>query len=99
MKRKIVRANIKRLNRFFRSIKLTVESAHAPALLTFEDIAKSKAKGQECYSERLRKAEGLNPRQLKKYRKRQKELGYFGSKYGSICEDNLKPASAPFRKS
>lgn len=99
MRRKIVRANIKRLRSYFRSINQTVVSEVPPKLLTFEDMAKSKAKGQECYSERLIKAEILNPRQLKKYRNNQKVLGYFGSQYGGICKVKLKPASASYRKS
>lgn len=57
MRRKIIRSNIKWLNRNFSSIKRIVVEP-VPKLPT---IAESKLRGQQCHSERLKKDKVFEP--------------------------------------
>jgi hypothetical protein len=62
--------------------------------VTFETISQSKQFGQRYHQIRLARQQKLNPRQLKKLRKKQRISGLVGSKYGSICKTKLKPTLA-----
>ena len=62
--------------------------------VTFDSITRSKQLGQHCHQTRLARQQKMNPRQHKKFSKRQLKLGLVGSKFGSICKTQLKPAKA-----
>ncbi|WP_286272056.1 hypothetical protein [Thalassotalea hakodatensis] len=96
MKRKLIRLQKKRLSILFKQ-KDKYSIANSP-IVTFDTIAKVKEMGQRYYHQKVDRLQKLNARQLKKYRRKQKSSGLTGSKFGSICEKKLKPASAVFKK-
>lgn len=63
-------------------------------MITFDSISKAKLLGQKLHKQRLNRQLKMNPRQLKKLRKKQQEKGLLGSKFSGICSIKLKPASA-----
>ncbi|WP_348731326.1 hypothetical protein [Rheinheimera texasensis] len=100
MKRKLIRRNKIKISELLKQSATKM----LPALIevsnaTFESITRSKQRGQKCYQARLRRQEKLNPRQLKKLRKKQQRSGLIGSKFAGMCKTQLKPAAAIFKSS
>lgn len=62
--------------------------------ITFDSITRTKQLGQRCHQQRLARQQKMNPRQLKKLRKRLIRLGLVGSKFGGICKTKLRLAAA-----
>jgi hypothetical protein len=95
MKRKLIRKNKHRISKRLRlSRGINLQSPFDASKVTFESISRTKQFGQSCHQTRIERQQKMNPRQLKKLRKRLSRLGIVGSKYGSICKTQLKPAKA-----
>lgn len=98
MKRKLIRRNKAKISEL---LKISVVNITPRPIevsnTTYESITRSKQRGQKCYQMRIRKQEKLNPRQLKKLRKKQQRSGLVGSKFEGMCKTQLKPASAIFK--
>ncbi|MEH8019557.1 hypothetical protein MN202_20165 [Rheinheimera muenzenbergensis] len=93
MKRKLISQNKVRLSeRFRRRALITRPLSFDASIVTFDSISNSKQSGQQCHQRRLERQQRMNPRQLKKLRKRQRRTGLIGSKFGAICKTQLKPA-------
>lgn len=93
MKRKLIARNKKRISKWLKLKPNNVACNRVESRLTFDDITKIKRRGQDCYERRIRRQAMLNPRQLKKLRKKQQLSGLIGSKYGGMCKIQLKPAA------
>ncbi len=92
MKRKLTSANKILLSKRFTRLKHASSLVKHVEQITFSSIAASKLKGQRCYEKRIRRQERMNPRQLKKCRKKQRIAGLIGSRYGGMCTSKLRPA-------
>lgn len=92
MKRKLTIRNKALLSKRFKSQKQSVSPVKHSEQTTFASIAASKAKGQRCYIARMRRQARMNPRQLKKCRKKQRKSGLTGSRYSGMCQSRLQPA-------
>lgn len=92
MKRKLTCRNKAQLSKRFKTRKQFVSPVKHCEQTTFASISASKAKGQQCYITRMRRQERMNPRQLKKCRKKQRKSGLTGSRYSGMCQSRLKPA-------
>lgn len=98
MKRKLIRRNKIKISELLKqSATKMLPAIIEVSTTTYESIRRSKQRGQKCYQMRLRKQEKLNPRQLKKLRKKQQRSGLIGSKFDGMCKTQLKPASAIFK--
>ena len=98
MKRKLIRHNKAKISEILKQSATKIPPALIAAnTTTYESISRSKQRGQKCYQARLRRQEKLNPRQLKKLRKKQQRSGLIGSKFSGMCKTQLKPASAIFK--
>lgn len=92
MKRKLTSRNKALLSQRFKQQKQSVSQLKYCEQTTFASIAASKAKGQQCYIKRMRRQGRMNPRQLKKCRKKQRKSGLTGSRYSGMCKSKLQPA-------
>lgn len=100
MKRKLLSQNKARLSEHFRREAVRAIPPNFDASrLTFDSISQIKQFGQQCHQKRLARQQKLNPRQLKKLRKKQQRSGLIGSKFGGMCKTKLKPAAAIFKLS
>jgi signal-transduction protein with cAMP-binding, CBS, and nucleotidyltransferase domain len=99
MKRKLITRNKIRMSDRFKLQDLALNTSYLKSTCnSFEYIAKIKLRGQMCYQRRIYKQMKLNPRQLKKLRRKQLLNGLIGSKFEGACKVPLKQASAVFRK-
>jgi hypothetical protein len=97
MKRKLKRKNKFKWLRIFRLRNAaSTEQKLNVSEITYESIAESKAKGQFYYSLRLKRQSKMNPRQLKKYRKKQSERGLFASRYSFVQPSKSQLRSSGF---
>ena len=95
MKLKIAHKNKLRLAQRFKLQRNDCQlNAFNASQITYDSLCKLKQLGQRYHQQRLERQQKMNPRQLKKLRKRQIRLGLVGSKYGGICKTKLKPATA-----
>ena len=99
MKRKLIHRNKTRISkRFIKEVSDNGAILFDVRQITYDSINRSKQFGQRCHQTRLVRQQKMNPRQLKKLRKRQQRLGLVGSKYGGICQLKLRAAAARFFK-
>ncbi|WP_419571150.1 hypothetical protein [Rheinheimera sp.] len=99
MKRKLIRRNKAKISELLKiSVANITPRPIEVSTTTYESISRSKQRGQQCHQKRLARQQKLNPRQLKKLRKKQQRSGLIiGSKFGGMCKTQLKPASAIFK--
>ncbi|MDN4504062.1 hypothetical protein QX776_16740 [Alteromonadaceae bacterium BrNp21-10] len=93
MKRKLIRRNKSRISsRLKYKCSKCKRQFFDASQITYDSISLSKQFGQRCHQQRLARQQKMNPRQLKKLRKKQHISGLVGSKYGGICKKKLRPA-------
>lgn len=95
MKRKLLRKNKRRISEQLKRQRCDqIQRQFDSCQITYDSISELKRLGQFCHQTRLDRQQKMNPRQLKKIRKRQSSMGLIGSKFGGICKTPLKPAQA-----
>ena len=95
MKLKIAHKNKLRLAQRFKLQRNDCQlNAFNASQITYDSLCKLKQLGQQYHQQRMARQQKMNPRQLKKLRKKQRISGVVGSKYGAICKVELKPAAA-----
>jgi hypothetical protein len=92
MKRRLVARNKRLLTARFKLLECVTQPPAVSSKVTFASIAASKQRGQRCYQLRLARQSRMNPRQLKKARRKQEMSGLVGSRYGGMCKTQLRPA-------
>lgn len=81
MKRKLIRRNKTRLSKqFIKAVSDHRSRSFDVSQITYDSISRSKQFGQRFHQQRLVRQQKMNPRQLKKLRKKQRISGLVGSK-------------------